>query len=102
LSYPSFKIFSVLFGPVYATVFYMEWALFRYYPETNAFYLTQHREDGPAILWYGWLVAAAIVSAAIAFVVPRRIAERVPNEVVWGVQIALVVIMFIYEKQWFF
>lgn len=102
MSYPSFKIFSVLFGVVYATVFYMEWALFRYYPETNAFYLAQHREDGPAILWYGWLAIAAIVSAAIAFVVPRRMAEQLPNEVVWGVPLALVVIMFIYEKQWFF
>jgi hypothetical protein len=102
VSYPSFKIFSALFGVVYATVFYMEWALFRYYPETNAFYLAQHREDGPAILWYGWLAVAAIVSALIAAVVPRRMAERLPNEVVWGVPLALVVIMFIYEKQWFF
>ena len=102
MSYPSLKIFTLLFGVVYATVFYMEWALFRYYPETNSFYLRQHREDGPAILWYGWLAVAAIVSAAVAFVVPRRIAERLPNEVVWGVQIALVIIMFIYEKQWFF
>ena len=80
VSYPSLKIFSLLFGVVYATVFYMEWALFRYYPETNSFYLAQHREDGPAILWYGWLVAAAIVSAAVAFLVPRRMAERLPNE----------------------
>ena len=35
MSYPSFKIFSLLFGVVYAIVFYMEWALFRYYPETQ-------------------------------------------------------------------
>ena len=64
MSHPSLKIFSLLFGVVYATVFYMEWALFRYYPETQSFYLTQHREDGPAILWYGWLAVATIVSAA--------------------------------------
>jgi glucan phosphoethanolaminetransferase (alkaline phosphatase superfamily) len=102
MTYPSFKIFSTFFGLVYAIVFYMEWALFRYYPETRAFHITQHRQDGPAILWYGWLAVAAIVSAALAFAVPRRMAERVPNEVVWGMQIALVVIMFIYEKQWFF
>jgi len=62
----------------------------------------QHREDGPAILWYGWLAVAAIVSAAVALIVPRRLAERLPNEFVWGVQLALVIIMFIYEKQWFF
>jgi hypothetical protein len=100
--YPAFKIFTMLFGVIYAVVFYMEWALFRYYPETNGFHLTQHREEGPAILWYGWLAVALIISALVAFVVPRRLAERLPDSVVWGVQIALVIIMFIYEKQWFF
>lgn len=98
----SLKIFSLLFGLVYAIVFYMEWAIFRYYPETNAFYLKAHPDNGPAILWYGWLAAATVVSAVVALIVPRSLADKVSPEAVWGVQILLVVVMFIYEKQWFF
>ncbi len=99
---PSLKIFSLLFGLVYLVVFYMEWAIFRYYPETQTFYLKNHPDNGPAILWYGWLAAAAIVSAAAALVVPRRLAERIPNEWIWEISLVLIVAMFIYEKQWFF
>ena len=70
--------------------------------DATRFHLTQHREEGPAILWYGWLAVAAIVSAVWRSSCRAAWPNGVPNEVVWGVQIALVVIMFIYEKQWFF
>jgi hypothetical protein len=98
----SFKVFSILFGVIYSVCFYMEWALFRYYPETNAFYWKMHPEDGPAILWYGWLASALILSAAIALVVPRRLAERVSSDAVWMVTIAMVVMILIHHRQWFF
>ena len=99
--YPSVQIFSVLFGIVYLGFFYMEWAPFRYYPETSAFHLRRHPEEGPAILWYGWLAAAAVVSAAIAFAVPRRLAERLGPSWAWIVGLLTVIGIFIYEKRWF-
>lgn len=98
----SLKIFSILFGVAYSTCFYMEWALFRYYPETNAFYWKMHPQDGPAILWYGWVASALLVSGALALIVPRRLAEQVSNDMVWMVTVALVVVILIYERQWFF
>jgi hypothetical protein len=99
---PSAKVFSILFGVVYSVCFYMEWALFRYYPETNRFYLTMHPEDGPAILWYGWVTSALLISGAAAFIVPRRMAERVSDDTVWLVPVAMMVVILIYHRQWFF
>ena len=99
--YPSVQIFSILFGIVYLACFYMDWAPFRYYPDASRFYLTPHREAGPAILWYGWLVAAAVVSAAIALAVPRRMAERLGPRWAWIVPLLTVIGVLIYEKRWF-
>jgi hypothetical protein len=98
----SLKLFSVLFVVIYSVCFYMEWALFRYYPETNSFYLQMHPEDGPAILWYGWLASALLLSAVIALIVPSRLAERVSSDSVWMVAVAMVVVILIYHRQWFF
>ena len=98
----SLKIFSILFGVAYSACFYLQLALFRYYPETNRFYWAEHPEDGPAILWYGWLASAVLVSAAAALIVPRRLAERVSDDSVWLVAVAMVVMILIYERQWFF
>ena len=74
---PSVEIFSMLFGIVYLTCFYMDWAPFRYYPDRRTFHIKITPQEGPAILWYGWVTAAAVVSAAIAVLVPRRLAERI-------------------------
>jgi hypothetical protein len=99
--YPSVQIFSSTFGIVYLTCFYLDWAPFRYYPDTSAFFLKAHREAGPAILWYGWVTAAAVVSAAIAFAVPRRLAERLGPGWAWIVPVLTVIGILIYEKRWF-
>jgi hypothetical protein len=100
-SLPSLKIVTVLFGALYTICFYMDWSLFRYYPETGEFYWRMHAESGPAILWYGWLAIAAIVSVAVALAVPRRWADRLPASVVWVVPLIVVVVILIYEVRWF-
>jgi hypothetical protein len=98
---PSVEIFSMLFGIVYLTCFYMDWAPFRYYPDARTFHLTITPQDGPAILWYGWVAAAALVSAAAAAVVPNRLAERMPSGWAWIVPLAIVLLTLIYERRWF-
>jgi len=91
----------MLFGIVYLTCFYMDWAPFRYYPDARKFHLTITPQDGPAILWYGWVAAAAFVSAAAAAVVPRRLAERLRPGWAWIVPLAIVLLTLIYERRWF-
>jgi hypothetical protein len=91
----------MLFGIVYLAAFYMDWAPFRYYPDTRAFHLTATPKDGPAILWYGWVAAAAVVSAVIAALVPRQLGERLRPGWAWIVPLVIVVLLLIYERRWF-
>ena len=98
---PQVEIFSMLFGIVYLTCFYMDWAPFRYYPDHRTFHLKVTPQDGPAILWYGWVTAAAFVSAAIALLVPRQLAERLGPGWAWAVPLVIVVLLLVYERRWF-
>ena len=91
----------MLFGIVYLTCFYMDWAPFRYYPDRAHFPYATHPQDGPAILWYGWVAAAAVVSAAIAFAVPRRLTERCRAGWAWIVSLLTMIGILIYERRWF-
>ncbi len=95
------KIFTLVFGIMYCVAFYMEWALFRYYPETNAFHLAMHPEDGPAILWYGWLAFALVVSAVAGLIVPSRLVDRLWSGLFWVVPVGTVLVVLFYEKRWF-
>ena len=95
------KIFSLLFGPTYYfCVWKIDWALFYYYPETKSWYLTPHPGDGAAILWYGWMATAALISIPIALLMPRRIADRIPNNLLWVVAGGTMAAIFLHESRW--
>ena len=98
---PSIEIFSMLFGIVYLTCFYMDWAPFRYYPDARTFHLKATPQDGPAILWYGWVTAAAAVSAAIAAIMPRSLTDRLNPRLAWLIPVLVILGMLIYERRWF-
>jgi hypothetical protein len=106
--YAQFKVFSMLFGIVYiAMFFYSErtgQALFRYYPVLGGFYRESQPMEtaGPPILWYSWLLAAAVVSTAASLAVPRRIADRIPHDWIWIVNAALLLVIIVYERRWFY
>jgi hypothetical protein len=103
-----FNVFSILFGVAYTGFWlYSEFsrtALFRYYPVLGGFY----RENlpletaGPAILWYSWLLAAAVVSTVAALLVPVRWAERLSQGWIWVVPTALLIGILVYERRWFY
>ena len=94
-------IFSMMFGVIYLAAFYWDLALFRYYPEVGQFRWLRTDELGLVILWYGWIATAALASAAIAFAVPKNMAERLWPGWAWIVPTAVVVAMLIYERRWF-
>ncbi len=96
------KIFSLLFGPLYyLCVIQVNWAAFYYYSETNKFYLRAHPSDGPAILWYGWMTTAALVSIPIALAVPKHLSDRLSNALLWLLPLGTVAAVFIHESRWF-
>lgn len=96
-------VFSMVFGVAYVVCFYFNWALFRFYPAYSQFsFAPLGPEAGPAILWYGWMGWAAGVAAVAALVVPRRVADEVPPGAVWGIGAAVLAVIAVYERTWFF
>jgi hypothetical protein len=103
-----FNVFSIVFGVAYMGLFFLSeryhTALFRYYPVLRSF----TRQDlpledaGPAILWYSWLFGASLISAIAAIAVPRTVAERIAQVWVWGVPAALLLVILVYERRWFY
>ena len=94
-------VFSIAFGLLYLVAFYYDLALFRYYPEVRQFHWLRNDGLGVVILWYGWIATAGLASAAIAFAVPRKMAERLWPGWAWIIPTAAVVGMLIYERRWF-
>ena len=107
-AYARFNVFSVVYGVAYLALFFWseryQSALFRYYPVLSEFTRESRPLEtaGPAILWYSWLLGAAIISLAVSLVVPRRAAERLAQVWVWGVPAALLVLILVYERRWFY
>ena len=101
MKHPALKIFSMLFGVFYMVSFYFDLALFRYYPEARQFHWMRTDGIGVVILWYGWIVTSALASAAVAFAVPPRVAERLSPRWVWIVTALVVIVMLIYERRYF-
>jgi len=106
--YAQFKIFSLLFGAAYVALFFYSertgYALFRYYPVLGRFYRDSQPIEtaGPPILWYSWLAGAAVVSLVASLVVPRRLADRVPHDWIWLVNAAVLLVIIVYERRWFY
>jgi len=103
-----FKVFSIMYGAAYmAFFFYSETcrcAMFRYYPVLGRFdrQALPVAEAGLPILWYSWLLGALVVSLAVALITPRSLAERLPHTWVWGITLAVLVVIAVYERRWFY
>jgi hypothetical protein len=94
-------IFSIVFSVLYVAAFYFDLAMFRYYPAAREFHWARTDGIGVVILWYGWIATAAFASAAIAFAVPGKLAERLSPAWAWIVPTAVVIATLIYERRWF-
>jgi len=106
--YARFKVFSIVYGIAYMGFFlyseYSREAMFRYYPVLGRFYRESQPMEtaGPPILWYSWLLGAAVVSVALSLAVPRSWTERLPASWVWVVAAALLLGILVYERRWFY
>ena len=106
--YARFKVFSLLYGISYMAFFlYSEacqCAWFRYYPVLGRFSRDPLplAEAGLPINWYSWLLAAFLVSAAGALIVPPADRRADATLWVWGVTIVVIVGIMVYERRWFY
>ncbi|MBV8754507.1 MAG: hypothetical protein JO328_16720 [Hyphomicrobiales bacterium] len=96
---PSYAVFTVTFAAVFSLVYVLavekNWALFSYAPATGTFApLTTPAAAGPTMYWYGWIATAAIVAgavAAVASLLPERLAKFVWPGFAWAVPVAVLI-----------
>jgi hypothetical protein len=106
--YARFYTFGVVYGVVYLAFFFAnefyQYSLFGYYPVLASFSTTRLplQEAGPAILWYSWLFAALVVSLVITAIVPKSLAARLGRTAIWVVPTALLILILVYERRWFY
>lgn len=106
--YAQFKVFSIVYGVTYMALFFYsetsKWALFRFYPALGTFTRESLPVEtaGPPILWYSWLLGALVISVVISVLVPRAWAARLAPGWVWVIGVALLVVILVYERRWFY
>lgn len=98
-----FSIFSITFGIVYTLAFFFNVAAFKYYPLVHEFHIVdQSKTAGPPISWYGWIATALLVSLPLTLLIPRRWADRLSPTWAGLIPAALIFLVLVYEKRWFF
>lgn len=103
-----YKVFSIVYGIAYVAFFlYSEQcgcAMFGSYPVLGSFSMTTLpvAQAGLPINWYSWLFGALVVSVVAMFLVPRKLAEKLPHSWTWGITVALLVGIMVYERRWFY
>ena len=100
----SARVFSLVFGIVYAIAITGNYPLFRYYPAVGRFSLTDLADKtlGPAMSWFGWMGWAFVIAAVAAAIVPRKLADRIPGSAFWIVALLMFAGGFYRELEWFF
>jgi hypothetical protein len=106
--YARFYTFGVVYGIAYMTFFfvneYQQYSMFGYYPVLNTFSTTRLplQTSGPAILWYSWLVGGLAVALVAAALTPNALAAKLGKTAIWVVPIALLIVILVYERRWFY
>jgi len=94
-------VFSLVFPVVYVVTYYNEWAFFLFYPLVGELHLNiQPTTFGPAMIYYGWIVIAAVIAFAAAAAVPHRWAIHLWAGWSWVVPVGATIFTFIYETRW--
>ncbi len=99
----SARVFTLVFGVVYAMAVHVDHPLFRYYPLVHRWSLRDLPDQslGPAMSWYGWIAIAAIPAVLLAVLVPKRLGDRLPAAIYWLVPFAMLLAGWYHERMWF-
>ncbi len=97
------RLFTLTFAIVYAIVVIGNYPLFIYYPEVGQFSLTDlgTATMGPEMFYFGWIASAAVVALVPAVIIPKDIANRVPDGVFWLLPFIMFGAGFYRESDWF-
>lgn len=99
----SARVFTLFCGLGYAVAVYVNYPVFRYYPLTGQFSLSDLQDPtlGPAMSWYGWMAVGAIAGLVTAAVVPKRLGDRIPDALFWILPVVIFAAGWVREREWF-
>ncbi len=106
--YARFYVFGIVYGLAYISLFFAnefyQYSLFGYYPVLGTWSRTRLplESAGPTILWYSWLSGALVISLVVAALTPNALAARLGKSAIWIAPIALVILILVYERRWFY
>jgi hypothetical protein len=99
----AFIVFSLVFPVVYVVLYYNELVLFRFYPLVGELHLNiQPTTFGPAMIYYGWIIIAAVFAVISAAAIPHRWAADLWAGWSWLVPFVATLFTFAYETRWLF
>ena len=106
----TFKTFALVFAIatpiIYVACEMQNWPLFTYHPATDRldlFYAASRKDEGPAMHWYGWICATAVVATLLGLLatrLPEGVIRKIPLSLTWIVPLAIVPVL-IYALRFF-
>lgn len=94
--------FAPVFAIVYGLLYAAKQPVFIYYPLRGELSLERLAPDqGPAMLWYGWLAAGTLAGLIAAALVPARWATRLPASAAWITALLVMIVIVVEEAHWF-
>jgi hypothetical protein len=106
--YARFYTFGIVYGIAYMAFFFAnelyQYSMFGYDPVLGTFSTARLplQTSGPAILWYSWLAGGLAVALIAAALTPNALAARFGNTAIWVVPLALLIMILVYERRWFY
>ena len=95
-------LFAPVFAIVYGALYAAKLPIFIYYPLHGELALERlPPNDGPGMLWYGWLAAGSVAGLTAVTLVPARWAARVPASAGLISALAGMVLILIGQLHWF-
>jgi hypothetical protein len=99
-------VFGICFGIFYVVCDMAALPMFTYHPGTGRVdlgFVPARRDEGPAMYWYGWVVASALGASILglaAAMLPEKIAGKIPLALSWIVPVALLPVL-IYSLKFY-
>ena len=99
-------MFSICFGIFYVICDMAALPMFTYHPGTGRIdlgFVPARRDEGPAMYWYGWVVASALGACIVGLAaarLPEKIASKIPLALAWIVPVVLLPVL-IYSLKFY-
>jgi hypothetical protein len=99
-------VFAIAMAIIYVVSELARLPLFTFHPGTYKFdfgWVGPHKDEGPAMHWYGWVSTSLISSTVLGFLatlLPERVTSKIPLSLTWIVPVLLTPVL-VYSLSFF-